>query len=77
MEPVVDGLRAEYDGRVDFVVFKNVNDDPDGATLARTHGVTAVPTMMLVDPDGSERQRWVGARPVDELRAAFVRDMAP
>ena len=71
MEPVVDGLQQEYAGRIDFQVFKDVNTDEAGSALAADHGVRAVPTMMLVSPEGTEIERWVGARSADELRSAF------
>lgn len=71
MKPVVDGLQQEYAGRVAFEVYEDVDADDEGSGLAAAHGVRAVPTMMLVSPDGTEVERWVGARPADELRRAF------
>lgn len=71
MKPVVDGLQQEYAGRITFAVYEDVDADAEGSALADAHGVSAVPTMMLVSPDGAEVERWVGARPADELRQAF------
>jgi hypothetical protein len=71
MEPVVDGLQQEFVGRMEFRIHKNVNDDAVGSKLASKHGVSAVPTMMLVSPSGTEIERWVGATSADELRRAF------
>lgn len=71
MKPVVDGLQQEYADRIAFEVYEDVDADAAGSALASAHGVSAVPTMMLVAPDGTEVERWVGARPADELRRAF------
>lgn len=71
MKPVVDGLRQRYDGRIEFTVHETLESDPQGNALASERGVRAVPTMMLVSPDGQELQRWVGSRSDDELSRAF------
>lgn len=71
MGPVVDGLRQQYDGRIDFDVHADVNSDAEGSSLAREHGVQAVPTMMLSDATGREIERWVGSVPADTLAGAF------
>ena len=68
---MVDGLQQEYAGRIAFEVFKDVNTDAKGSGLADDHGVRAVPTMMLVSPEGTEIERWVGTRSADDLRRAF------
>lgn len=73
MKPVVDRLRANYEGRVDFQVFAQIDAAPDGRDLADAHGVTAVPTMMLVSPQGVEMARWVGGVPEPTLFAALDR----
>jgi thioredoxin-related protein len=71
MKPVVDRLRASYKDRIDFQVYEQIDISDDGRGLADTHGVTAVPTMMLVAPDGTEVTRWVGGVPEDALIVAF------
>ncbi len=77
MKPVVDGLQSEYAGRIDFQVFADVNSDRTGSVLARGQGVTAVPTMALVDPGGAELSRWVGLRPAADLKAEFDESLSP
>ena len=69
MKPVVDRLQTEYADRIDFYVYGEVNSDPAGSQLANDHGVTAIPTMMIVASDGTETSRIVGARPESEMRA--------
>lgn len=71
MKPVVDRLQQEYRGRIDFNVRADLNADSEGDVQAREHGASAVPTMMLVAPDGLEVERWVGGVSSEELRSAF------
>lgn len=68
MKPVVDGLQKQYSGRVDFVVYADLNADAEAGAFASRQGVSAVPTTMLVAPDGSELHRWVGAKAPFELQ---------
>ncbi len=71
MKPVVDGLERTHGDRVDFVMHANLDQDGTASDLARARGVTAVPTSMLVAPDGTELKRWVGVVSEAELRNAF------
>jgi len=61
---VVDRLEPEYEGRVEFKVFGEVNSDRASSELAGQHGVTAIPTMMIVAADGTEIDRHLGG--IDE-----------
>lgn len=66
--PVVDGVKAEYEGVVDFAVYRKVNSDSSAGQLASSHGVSAIPTMVLVAPDGTEIDRLVGGTDEAGLR---------
>ena len=71
MEPVVDGLQSEYSGRVNFVVYKDVEGDMTVNQFAMDQGVMVVPTMMLVSSEGAELQRWEGGVTEQVLSASF------
>jgi len=68
MKPVVDRLAGEYSGTVEFIVYADTSSDTGAGELANEHGITAVPTMVLVAPDGTEVDRIVGSLPEAELR---------
>jgi len=68
MKPVVDRLANEFSGTVEFIVYADTSADPGAGELANEHGITAVPTMVLVTPDGTEVDRVVGSLPEADLR---------
>ncbi len=76
MKPVVDGLRSTYRDKIDFMVYANLDGDRAASDFARRQRVTAVPTSMLVAPDGTELRRWVGAVSNEELGTAFERALS-
>ena len=43
----------------------------DGGSLAKLYGVGSIPTMVLVDEDGVEVQRWVGLTPRTRIQEAL------
>lgn len=63
--PVFDQLKVQYDGRVKFV---SIDIDADEA-MARQYGIEAVPTFVLLDKNGKEVDRVIGAD-VESLRNA-------
>jgi hypothetical protein len=69
MKPVVDRLETEYAARIDFVVYGDVNVNAEIGSFARQQGVTVVPTMMTVTPDGAEADRVIGSIAEADLRA--------
>ena len=71
MKPVVDGLQTSYSDKLDFVVYTNLNSEQSVSQFADDKGVVYVPTMMLVDAEGVELSRWVGAVAEGELKMAF------
>ena len=68
MKPVVDRLANEYSGTIEFIIYPDTGADPRIGELANAQGITAVPTMVLVTPDGMEIDRIVGSLPEAEFR---------
>ena len=66
---MVHGLEAEYWGRVDFVYLDREAADNQGVT--QRYGIRAQPILILVEPDGTEVQRWFGFVTADQLRASI------
>lgn len=52
MKPLVERLRQEYEGRVEFRRYVD-SGDPIGDQLARQFNVQYVPTFLFVNTDGS------------------------
>lgn len=71
MAPVVDRLEQSYNNRVDFRVYKTMDQSADQNKFASQHGVSAVPSMVLVKADGSELQRWTGTQSEDLIASAL------
>ena len=69
MKPVVHGLEAEYWGQIDFVYIDREN--PDNTTVVNAYGIASQPIFILINPDGTEAQRWFGAPSADTFREAF------
>jgi len=63
---VVDGLKAKYEGKVEFRIL-NVETDQQANQLANSMGVTAVPTFIFVNSNGIEAGRQVGTLPEAQL----------
>ncbi len=76
MKPVVDRLTQEYAGRMTFKLYPETDKDKAAAAFANKQGVSAVPTMMLVDASGKEIKRWVGAQSESELATEFETALA-
>ncbi|HSK48219.1 MAG TPA: thioredoxin family protein [Coriobacteriia bacterium] len=68
MKPVVDGLKKEYEGKVEFRLY-NVETDPKGVELANAMGVNLVPTFVFVNSDGVQAGTQVGGASAEDLRA--------
>lgn len=68
MKPVVDGLKKQYEGKVEFKLY-NVEKDAEGAKLANQLGAQFVPTFEFVNADGSVNKEIVGEVSEAQLRA--------
>lgn len=70
MKPVVDGLKKEYEGKVEFRTL-NVEKDPSGVELANKLGVQYVPTFVYVNSDGTIVNQVVGEQAADDIRTVL------
>lgn len=70
MAPVVDRLKTEYEGIVEFRLI-NVDTDPQGAALMAQYNAQYVPTFVLLNTDGSVSQTIVGAQKESVFREAL------
>ncbi len=67
MKPVVDRLKQEYEGRVEFRIY-DVDKSSEGQELMRSYGAQYVPTFVFVNSDGVEVDRAVGETSEAEMR---------
>ena len=67
MVPVVNGLKSEYEGEVEFRLL-NVEKDAEGARLADSFGAQYVPTFVFVNADGTQSGQLVGTQSEDQMR---------
>lgn len=70
MKPVVDGLKKEYEGKVEFRLL-NVETDSEGVQLANELGIQYVPTFLYVNSDGVISSQVVGEQDVAQMRTAL------
>ena len=75
MAPVVHGLEGKYKGRIDFLYLNVAMKRNDSAK--RVFGFRATPHFFLVDARGVVRDTIQGVVPVDSLRVALDRLIAP
>ena len=69
MKPVVDGLKQEYNGKVDVVRINTDKPTPEQNELANQFGVRVIPTFVFVKTDGTVAKTIVGETKVDAMRA--------
>ena len=67
MEPVLEELRREYDGRL-LVEFIDVKADPEAGT---EYGISIIPTQIWYDASGAELTRHEGFIPKENILAVF------
>jgi thioredoxin-like negative regulator of GroEL len=70
MKPVVDGLKTEYQGKVEFRLI-NLDTDPEGDAKADQFGVQFVPTFVFLNSDGTTNAQLAGPQTVDGMRRAL------
>jgi thioredoxin-like negative regulator of GroEL len=70
VKPVVDGLKAQYAGKVDFKLY-DVDKSAEGAQLADEYGAQYVPTFVFLNADGTVSEQLVGALSEEQLTAAL------
>lgn len=64
---MVDRLEQEYEGTVKFELM-NADTNTEAAPLMQQYGVTAVPTFVFINSDGSQAGKLIGAVPEEQLR---------
>jgi thiol-disulfide isomerase/thioredoxin len=69
MKPVVDGLKAEYAGRIEFRRLDTTSGNAETDRLANLFQVQYVPTFVFVNADGTTSDLIVGGTTADVLRA--------
>ncbi len=67
MAPILEGLKAEYAGRME-VLFVDVWQDPDAG---RPYGIRMIPTQIFYGADGRELARHEGFMGKDEILARW------
>ena len=67
MAPVVDRLKGEYEGNVEFRLI-NVDEDEKGAALMTQFGAQYVPTFVFVASEGGMAWQLVGEVEESALR---------
>ena len=70
MKPVVDRLKKEYEGKVEFKLY-DVEKDKEGSALMQQFNAQYVPTFVFINSDGSKADLKVGELEEDQLRAAL------
>ena len=65
---MVDGLKDEYEGKVEFQIL-NVEKDAEGAELANSYGAQYVPTFVFVNSDGTKSGQLVGTQSEAQMKA--------
>ncbi len=72
VEPILEQLAAEHEGRVRFV---KLNIDENVAIAAR-YGVLSIPTAILF-ADGEEREKVIGAYPRSRYEQVWAQWLTP
>jgi hypothetical protein len=71
MAPIVHGLEAQYDNRMQFSYLDI--DDARNDQFKQALKYRAQPHLFLLDADGNIVQQWLGRVSAEELAAAFDR----
>lgn len=69
MKPVVDRLREEFEGRVEFRIMNFDNEPTVANAEADRFGVQFVPTFVFLNSDGTIETQRVGVVPEKEMRS--------
>ena len=67
MKPVVDRLKPEYEGVVEFRLV-NADTDPEAQGLMQKYQLAYVPTFVFLSADGAVEDQVVGAVAEEALR---------
>jgi len=70
MKPLVERLKKEYEGKVEFRLY-NVEEDQTGVALADELDVQYVPTFVFATKDGVVSSKVVGEQTEQQLRTGL------
>lgn len=70
MAPVVDRLKKEYEGKVEFRLY-DVEKDSEGQALMNQFKAQYVPTFVFINTDGSQSDFKVGELEEVQLKKAL------
>ena len=70
MKPVVDRLKKQYEGKVEFRLY-DVEKDEEGSALMQQFNAQYVPTFVFINSDGSKADLKVGELKEAQLREAL------
>lgn len=65
MQPIVDGLEAEYGDRIEFRKINAISEE--GAVVYDFYGLRGHPAYLLLDPSGEVLWQGLGEQPKDNL----------
>jgi hypothetical protein len=70
MKPIVDGLEAEFEGKV---IVERLNiDDPTTDEAKVTYGFRLQPYFVLLDAEGQVANTWTGGQAAETLAEALT-----
>ena len=67
MAEVIEEVRDDYNGKVEFVEIMVNQNSPEVQTLIKRHNVTLVPTMVFINSNGEQIARIEGAIPKEDF----------
>lgn len=70
MKPVVDRLKKQYEGKVEFKLY-NVDNSAEGNQLMAQFNAKYVPTFVFLNKDGSVSTQKVGETPEADMKKAL------
>jgi hypothetical protein len=73
MAPIVHGLEAEYEGKIQFA-YLDIDDQRNEETK-RSLGFIYQPEYYLLNGQGQVIKKWIGRVSVDDFRSEFDRNL--
>ena len=67
MSEVIEEIRGDYNGKVEFVEIMVNQDTPEVKSLIKRHNITLVPTMIFINSNGEQIARIEGAIPKEDF----------
>lgn len=74
MKPIVDGLERQFGGQL---AFQRINaNEGDGPAIMRAYRIQGHPTILLIDPQGQEVNRFIGPQSAEQLTEVLQQVLA-